>query len=212
VLVNCAGLHSDRVARLAGAAPKASIVPFRGEYFVLKPQARRLVRNLIYPVPDPHLPFLGVHFTRTVSGEVECGPNAVLALAREGYRKRDVNVRDVLRCVTDLGFLRMATRHWRVGVSEIARSLSRRAFAKSLRRLVPALDASDLEPGPAGVRAQAVTRDGALVDDFLIEGDDRTVHVLNAPSPAATASLAIGERVAGEVLSRIDAASTAARA
>jgi L-2-hydroxyglutarate oxidase len=171
-------------------------VPFRGEYFRLRPEARRLCRNLIYPIPDPRFPFLGVHFTRTITGEVECGPNAVLAFAREGYRRRDVSPRDLLACVTDPGFLRMAAGSWRPGLVELWRSLSRRAFAAALRRLVPEVRAADLEPARSGVRAQAVTRAGALVDDFLIQADERVVHVLNAPSPAATASLAIGERIA----------------
>ena len=195
VAVNCAGLHSDRVARRSGAAPAAQIVPFRGEYYQLTPAAQRLVRNLIYPVPDPRFPFLGVHFTRMIGGGVECGPNAVLAFAREGYTKRAVNLFDLAEAVTYGGFLKMAARHWKTGMGEMWRSVSKPAFVKALQRLIPELHADDLVPADAGVRAQAVATNGALVDDFLIEEHDRIVHVLNAPSPAATSSLAIGETI-----------------
>jgi L-2-hydroxyglutarate oxidase len=201
-VVNCAGLHSDRVARASGVDPGARIVPFRGEYFELRPERRGLCRNLIYPVPDPSFPFLGVHFTRTIAGCVECGPNAVLAFAREGYRKTDLDLRDLAETLSYPGFLRLAARHWRAGAGELWRSLSKRAFVRALQRLLPAICADDLEPAPAGVRAQAVARDGSLVDDFLIRDAPGAVHVANAPSPAATASLRIGEVIAEQVLRR----------
>ncbi len=201
-VVTCAGLHSDRVARSSGEHVGAKIVPFRGEYYELAPAARRLCRRLIYPVPDPNFPFLGVHFTRRIDGTVECGPNAVLAFAREGYRKRDVNLRDLVETLTYSGFLRLAARNWRAGVDELRRSFSKAAFVRALQRLVPATVADDLLPGGAGVRAQAVSRDGTLVDDFLISQTGRLIHVCNAPSPAATASLNIGrlivERMSGQ--------------
>jgi L-2-hydroxyglutarate oxidase len=194
-LVNCAGLHSDRVAKLTGAEPGAQIVPFRGEYFALKPAAARPCRNLIYPTPDPRFPFLGVHFTRRIDGSVECGPNAVLAFGREAYRFADVNARDLLETLTYQGFLRLARKHWRMGLGELWRSLSKAAFVRALQRLVPAIRAEDLEAAPAGIRAQAVAPDGGLVDDFLLVEGERVVNVCNAPSPAATASLQIGAAV-----------------
>ena len=200
--VNCAGLHCDRVARLAGTRLPAKIVPFRGEYYELKPSAYHLVRNLIYPVPDPSFPFLGVHFTRMVDGTFECGPNAVLAFAREGYRKSDVNLRDLAESLTYPGFLRLAARHWRTGMEEVWRSLSKAAFVRALQRLVPEITSADLEGAPAGVRAQAVARDGQIVDDFLIEEADRVIHVGNAPSPAATSSLNIGRLVVDRLAAR----------
>lgn len=203
VAVNCAGLHSDRVARRAGQRPPAKIVPFRGEYFALKPHAHRLCRNLIYPVPDPSFPFLGVHFTRRIGGGVECGPNAVLAFAREGYRKTDANLRDLAETLTYPGFLRLAARHWRTGMGEMWRSCSKAAFVRSLQRLVPELQAEDLEPAPAGVRAQALRSDGALVDDFLLVESERVVSVCNAPSPAATSALQIGAEIAARLLPRL---------
>jgi L-2-hydroxyglutarate oxidase len=203
IVVNCAGLQSDRVTRLAGGLPSARIVPFRGEYFKLVPQKRHLCRNLIYPVPDPAFPFLGVHFTRRIGGGVECGPNAVLALAREGYTKGTVNLRDAWETLTYGGFLRLARKHWRTGAGEVWRSISKRAFTQALRRLLPEIAESDLEPAPAGVRAQAVAPDGSMVDDFLIVEDERAVHVNNAPSPAATASLEIGRVVAERVVARL---------
>ncbi len=202
-VVNCAGLYSDRVTALGGTKPTARIVPFRGEYFALKPEARHLCKNLIYPVPDPSFPFLGVHFTRMVDGGVECGPNAVLALAREGYRKTDVNLADLADSLSYPGFLRLAAKHWRMGLSEIWRSFSKKAFVKALSRLLPEIRAEHLEPAPAGVRAQAVAADGGLVDDFLILDGDRILNVCNAPSPAATASLAIGLRIADQLLARM---------
>ena len=194
--VNCGGLHSDRVLASCGEPRPARIVPFRGEYYELTPEAHSLVRNLIYPVPDPAFPFLGVHFTRMIHGGVECGPNAVLALAREGYRWRDVDLRDLADTLSYPGFLRLAARHWRMGSGEVWRSISKGAFARALQRLVPEIRPDNLRPAEAGVRAQALARDGSLVDDFLIHEAGRVVHVLNAPSPAATASLSIGETVA----------------
>src|SRR5690606_9936037 len=166
-----------------------------GEYYELKPEAHHLCRNLIYPVPDPKFPFLGVHFTRMIQGGVECGPNAVLAFAREGYRMRDINLRDLAGSLTYPGFLRMAARHWKTGFGEMWRSISKRAFVHALQRLVPDIREEHLEPAPAGVRAQAVTPDGKLVDDFLIIEGERIIHLNNAPSPAATASLNIGRLV-----------------
>src|SRR4029079_4692363 len=189
---NCAGLHSDRVAKLTGRDPGERIVPFRGEYYALKPSAHRLCRNLIYPTPDPQFPFLGVHFTRMIDGSVECGPNAVLAFGREAYRFFALDPRDLLATLTYRGLLRMARKHWRMGLGEMWRSLSKAAFVRALQRLVPAIRAEHLEPAPAGIRAQAVASDGGLVDDFLIVEGDRVINVCNAPSPAATASLQIG--------------------
>ena len=201
-LVNCAGLHSDRVARLTGVDPNCQIVPFRGEYYALKPTAYRLCRNLIYPTPDPQFPFLGVHFTRMIDQSVECGPNAVLAFGREGYRFFDINPRDLFGTLTYGGFLRMARKHWRMGLGEMWRSLSKAAFVKALQRLVPDLREDDLEPTPAGIRAQAIAPDGALVDDFLVVEGDRVVNICNAPSPAATASLQIGMMVVDRLAPR----------
>ena len=199
-LVNCAGLHSDRVSRMCGIEPDVRIVPFRGEYYVLRSESASLVRGLIYPVPDPALPFLGVHFTRGIDDVVEAGPNAVLALRREGYSWGAVSPRDIADWAAFPGFWRMAGAHWRTGISETARSLSRPRFLRSLQTLLPALQDDDIEPGPTGVRAQAVDRQGRLVDDFRIATHGRSVHVLNAPSPAATASLAIGRWVADRAM------------
>jgi (S)-2-hydroxyglutarate dehydrogenase len=196
VVVNCAGLQCDRVTAMSGEQPAAKIVPFRGEYFSLKPDMHHLCKNLIYPVPDPNFPFLGVHFTRMIDQSVECGPNAVLAFAREGYKKTDLNIADLLESLTYPGFLRMAAKYWRMGMGEMWRSVSKRAFVKALKRLLPEIEADHLEPAPAGVRAQAVSRDGSLVDDFLIQETDRVINVGNAPSPAATASLNIGKLIA----------------
>jgi L-2-hydroxyglutarate oxidase len=198
-LVNCAGLHSDRIARLAGLRPSATIVPFRGEYQELRPAARNLVRGLIYPVPDPTLPFLGVHLTRMLDGTVHAGPNAVLALGREGYRWTDVSVRDVGEVLRFPGTWRLARKYARTGLDEVLRSFSRRRFAADLARLVPAITAADIVPAGSGVRAQAMRPDGSLVDDFLIESAPGQVHVLNAPSPAATSSLEIARYVADRV-------------
>jgi len=195
-LVTCAGLYSDRVARAAGASSPLRIVPFRGEYLTLSEERAAGVRRLVYPVPDPRLPFLGVHLTPGVDGEVEAGPNAVLALAREGYRWRDVSPGDLWEAVSFPGLWRLVWRHGRPALSEVVRSLSRRASARALRRLYPALTVGDLQPGGAGVRAQALGPDGSLCDDFEIVEAEGAVHVLNAPSPAATASLPIGDRIA----------------
>ncbi len=201
-VVNCAGLHSDRVAALAGSRPAARIIPFRGEYYRLKPEASHLCNNLIYPVPDPQFPFLGVHFTRTAWGEVECGPNAVLAFAREGYRKTDVNLRDLWETLSYPGFLKLATRYWRMGAGEMWRSISKAAFVRALQRLMPEITADQLEPMPAGIRAQAVAADGRMLDDFAFAESPRMVHVVNAPSPAATASLSIGRSIVEKLAQR----------
>ena len=194
-LVLCGGLHVDRLARMAGGSTDPRIVPFRGEYHLLTPERSDLVRGLVYPVPDPRLPFLGIHLTRRVDGTVDVGPNAVPAASREGYRWRDVDARDLLETVTWPGSAGVAARHWRSGVAEVAGSLSVRRFADAARRYVPSLADADLVPGGAGVRAQAVGRDGSLVDDFVIERMGPVTAVRNAPSPAATSSLAIAEEV-----------------
>jgi L-2-hydroxyglutarate oxidase len=194
-LINCAGLHADTVARAMGVDPDVRIVPFRGEYYVLR-HGQRLVNGLIYPVPDPEFPFLGVHFTKRISGKVEAGPNAVLAFAREGYRMRTIRPAELLAIVGYRGFWAMAARHWRMGMYEYYRSLSKGAFTRALQKLVPDIQAGDLEPGGSGVRAQAVARDGSMLDDFKISETPHAIHVLNAPSPAATASLAIGKHIA----------------
>ncbi len=199
-VINCAGLHSDRVARQSGQALKERIVPFRGEYFVLKPEAEHLCRTLIYPVPDPAFPFLGVHFTRMIHGGVECGPNAVLALAREGYNWSTISPRDLFESLTYIGFLRMAARNWKKGLGEIRRSLSKAAFVRALQQLVPEIRAEHLLVAPAGVRAQALGIDGKLLDDFMIVRHERVINVCNAPSPAATACLNIGKHIAAQVL------------
>ncbi len=196
-LINCAGLQSDRVARLCGVEPGVLIVPFRGEYYELVPERQSLVRNLIYPVPDPRFPFLGVHFTRMIAGGVEAGPNAVLAFRREGYTRTSFSARDSAEMLTYIGFWRMAAKYWPMAIGEWHRSFSKRAFVKALRGLVPGLGDGDVHPSGAGVRAQALDPHGALLDDFRIVESDRMVHVLNAPSPAATASISIGETIAG---------------
>jgi L-2-hydroxyglutarate oxidase LhgO len=199
-VLTCAGLQSDRVARLSGAPEEPSIVPFRGDYWQLRPERRHLARNLIYPVPDPKFPFLGVHFTRRIRDDaVWLGPNAVLALAREGYRRSALQVRDLTQTLRNPGFRRMARMYWRTGATEVYRDLSKRAFVAACQRFVPELAHTDVLPGPAGVRAQSVTRDGGLVDDFVfnIQGN-QFMHVRNAPSPAATSCLAIGQLIADE--------------
>lgn len=201
LVVNCTGLHSDRVTKMSGTKPESKIVPFRGEYFELKPEAEHLCRNLIYPVPDPSFPFLGVHFTRMVLGGVECGPNAVLAFAREGYSKLKINPRDLFESLTYSGFLRMAAKNWKTGCGEMWRSLSKRAFTRALQRLVPEIRAEHLKFSPPGVRAQALGRDGKLIDDFVIQETGRVVNVGNAPSPAATAALNIGTLIVDRVAS-----------
>lgn len=202
VLVNCAGLHSDRVAALCGVDARVKIVPFRGEYYELVPQRRHLVKSLIYPVPNPDFPFLGVHFTRMIEGGVEAGPNAVLGLAREGYRKSDIDLRDLSETLTYPALWRLARAYWRTGAGEIFRSMSKRAFVRGLRRLVPEIEEGDLIPAPAGVRAQALSHDGKLLDDFLIVEGKGSIHVLNAPSPAATAAIPIGEAIAERAAER----------
>jgi (S)-2-hydroxyglutarate dehydrogenase len=194
-LINCTGLYSDRITRLSGDNAGVMIVPFRGEYYDLVPERASLVRALIYPVPDPRFPFLGVHFTRRITGRVDAGPNAVLALAREGYRHTDINLRDLASSFAFPGFWRMARQHWRNGVEEWHRSLSKRAFVRALQRLLPAVTAEDLVTGGSGVRAQALKPDGTLVDDFQFVPSERILHVLNVPSPAATASLMIARTV-----------------
>jgi L-2-hydroxyglutarate oxidase LhgO len=200
LLVLCAGLQSDRLARLAGDEREPTIVPFRGEYHRLRPAREHLVRGLLYPVPDPAYPFLGVHFTTRVRGGVDVGPNAVLALAREGYRRRDLRVRDLAETLRSPGFRALARANWRMGARELRGSLSKRAFAAEARRYVPEVSADDLVPAPAGVRAQALDPDGSLVDDFRVNRLGRVVAVRNAPSPGATSSLAIAEYVAGQAL------------
>lgn len=206
-VVNCAGLQSDRVVRMIRASSRlpapARIIPFRGEYYVLREAAQDLCRALIYPVPDPRFPFLGVHFTRTAWGEVECGPNAVLAFAREGYRKSDINLADLAETVAYPGFLRMASHYWKMGMGEMVRSYSKAAFVKALQRMMPDITAADLVPGEAGVRAQAVAPDGSMLDDFAFVETPRSVHVINAPSPAATASLSIGASIAAKLAERL---------
>ena len=194
-LINCAGLYSDRISRMAGDDPGVMIVPFRGEYYDLTPERASLVNALIYPVPDPQFPFLGVHFTRRITGKVDAGPNAVLALAREGYRHSDINVSDLASSMSYGGFWRMARKHWRSGLGEWHRSLSKPAFVHALQRLLPGVGVDDLVPGGSGVRAQALKPDGALVDDFQFVPSGKVLHVLNVPSPAATASLMIGRSI-----------------
>lgn len=201
-LVACAGLWSDRVARLCGVAPGVRIVPFRGEYHRLRPERAHLVRHLVYPVPDPRFPFLGVHFTRGIDGEVHVGPNALLALSRRGYRRGTLSPRDAAESLGDPAVWRLMLRYWRIGASEILRSRSRHLLARALAAMVPEVRAADLEPAGAGIRAQALDLSGALVDDFRIVEAERMVHVLNAPSPAATAALAIGRTVAERAAKR----------
>ena len=205
VLVNCAGLWADRVARLFGVPLSVQLVPFRGEYVKLTESAREYCRGLIYPVPDPAFPFLGVHLTRGVAGRVEAGPSAVMAFAREGYGLGTIRPRELAEVLGYSGFRRLARKHWRTGLAEMRRSLSKRSFLTALQRLVPVLQRDDLRPSPSGVRAQAVRPDGSLADDFIIETTPRAVHVINAPSPAATASLAIGGHMAGLVVERLPA-------
>ena len=195
-VVNCAGLHSDRVAKMNKVADDLKIVPFRGEYYELTPERRHLVKHLVYPVPNPNFPFLGVHYTRMIGGRVEAGPNAVLAMKREGYRKTDFNVRDLTEVLTYKGFWRLSSKYWREGLEEMHRSISKATFVRSLQALIPEIQGDDLVPAKAGVRAQALKSDGTLVDDFHLIKGERSVHVCNAPSPAATASIEIGNHVA----------------
>jgi len=199
IFVNCCGLQSDEVAGLTERKVDTRIIPFRGEYYKIKPARRQLVKNLIYPVPDPAFPFLGVHFTRMVNGEVEAGPNAVLAFKKEGYTKTSLSVKDSFRTFTWNGFYSIASKYYKTGFGEFRRSFSKEAFVKALQRLMPEITESDLEPGGAGVRAQAISKDGRLIDDFLIHESGNVINVLNAPSPAATSSLAIGKTIAGRI-------------
>lgn len=203
-VIACAGLQADRVAAMTGdgGPTRPRIVPFRGDYYTLTENARPLVRGLVYPVPDPRFPFLGIHLTRRIDGQVLAGPNAVLATAREGYRRRDLSLRDMGRTLAYPGFVRLGLRYWRTGLSEMWRDVSRRAFLASLRRYVPELRSEHLVFGPSGVRAQALDRDGSLVDDFMLGGSERVLHVFNAPSPAATSALAIGRVLSEEAISR----------
>jgi len=195
-LINCTGLQSDRVAKMCGVEPGLIIVPFRGEYYEIVPERRHLVKNLIYPVPDLSFPFLGVHFTRMIQGGIEAGPNAVLAFKREGYKKTSFSVKDSLEILTYGGFIKLIKPYWKMGFGEMARSFSKKAFVRALQRLIPELGYDDIQPGGAGVRAQALEPTGALVDDFRIVEAERMIHVLNAPSPAATAAISIGEQIA----------------
>ena len=194
-LINCAGLYADQVARMMGEETGVRIIPFRGEYYTLRPESQHLVKGLIYPVPDPRFPFLGVHYTRNIHGYVEAGPNAVLALAREGYRKSDIDLGESLGTFAYPGFWKMTARHWRTGAAEMRRSYSKSVFVRDLQKLIPEIRNEDLAPGGAGVRAQAVAEDGALLDDFSIRRRQQAIHVLNAPSPGATSSLAIGGHI-----------------
>lgn len=203
-LVNCGGLHSDRICRKAGSRSRGRIIPFRGEYYKLAPSSASLVRHLIYPVPDPAFPFLGVHFTRLIGGGVEAGPNAVLAFAREGYRKTQISPRDLLGSLTYPGLWRFLFRYPKMCVHEIRQSFSKARFCESLRKLVPEIEESDLQKGGAGVRAQALSSDGSLVQDFSLVEENQALHVLNAPSPAATASLAIGAELTRRVAGQLD--------
>lgn len=202
--VNCAGLYSDKIARLSGLDPQVQILPFRGEFYELKPESEHLVRHLVYPVPNPNFPFLGVHFTRMIGGGIEAGPNAVLAFGREAYSRWDLHAQELAEILTFPGFRKIARKYWRDGWTEMQRSWSKGHFVKALQRLVPEISAEDVTPGRSGVRAMACDRDGNLLDDFLILSAPRMIHVCNAPSPAATASLAVGETVAERVLTLYD--------
>jgi L-2-hydroxyglutarate oxidase len=196
MIVNCAGLYCDKVAQMAGEKVDTRIIPFRGEYYMLKPEKRYLVKNLIYPVPDPNFPFLGVHFTRMIDGGVEAGPNAVFAFKREGYHKTDVDFTEMFESLTWPGFQKVATKYWKTGIGEFYRSFSKTAFTNALRKFIPQIQEDDLIPAEAGVRAQACDREGGLLDDFKIIEKPRAIHILNAPSPAATSSLSIGKTIA----------------
>ncbi|MFI5221747.1 MAG: L-2-hydroxyglutarate oxidase [Bacteroidia bacterium] len=200
VFLNCAGLFSDKVAEMAGEKSDTRIIPFRGEYYFLKHEKRNLINNLIYPVPDPNFPFLGVHFTRTIEGHVEAGPNAVFAFKREGYEKSDVDFTEMFESLTWPGFQKVAGKYWKTGIGEFYRSFSKTAFTNALRKFIPQIEEDDLIPAEAGVRAQACDRTGGLIDDFKIIEKKRAIHILNAPSPAATSSLAIGESISQLVL------------
>ncbi|MGQ9642594.1 MAG: L-2-hydroxyglutarate oxidase [Ignavibacterium sp.] len=199
-LVNCAGLYSDKVAQMSGINPDVKIIPFRGEYYKLKKEKQHFVKNLIYPVPDPQFPFLGVHFTRMIHGGVEAGPNAVLAFKRTGYKKTDIDISQIAEMIFYPGFWKMAKKHYRMGIEEFRRSFSKKLFVKSLQKLIPDLTEDDIVPGGSGVRAQALDRDGKLLDDFRIIQTDKMIHVFNAPSPAATASLSIGDTISDMII------------
>jgi (S)-2-hydroxyglutarate dehydrogenase len=209
-MIACAGLQADRVAKMTGGASDPKIVPFRGDYLILKADRRHLVRGNIYPVPDPNFPFLGVHFTPRMDGEIWLGPNAVLAFAREGYAVTSVDARDLLETLTYPGFVKLARRHFATGVSEMYRDLMPTAYVGALQRYIPELSVDNVLPGPSGVRAQAMTSEGATVDDFVFEGDAGVLHVRNAPSPAATSSLAIARYIADDAAARFDLTPTAA--
>ncbi len=200
-LVNCAGLYSDKITAMT-QPPESKIIPFRGEYYEVRPEKHHLCRNLIYPVPDPSFPFLGVHFTRMINGSLECGPNAVLAFAREGYTRSTINVLELAEVLSYPGFIRLAAKYWRAGAGEMWRSFSKAAFVRALQRLIPEISADDLETAPAGIRAQAVLSNGKLVDDFLIQENKNIINVCNAPSPAATSSLNIGKHIVDIVAER----------
>ncbi len=202
LVINCSGLHSDIVAKLTGIPVNYRIIPFRGEYFKLKKEKEHLVKNLVYPVPDPNFPFLGVHFTRMIGGGIEAGPNAVLAYRREGYKKTDIHLGELMGSFAWKGFRKVAAKYWKTGIGEFYRSYSKNAFTKALQELIPDIRKEDLEPGGAGVRAQACDKDGGLIDDFLIQENERIINVGNAPSPAATSSLSIGQYIADLALKR----------
>lgn len=203
IIVTCAGLFADRIAKITHPDLQLRLIPFRGEYYKLREEKKRLVNSLIYPVPDPAFPFLGVHFTRMIDGEVECGPNAVLSFKREGYTKISFNLRDTVETFSWGGFHKMIRKHWKMGLGEFYRSYNKRAFVKALNKLIPEIVEDDLIPGGAGVRAQASIKDGSLLDDFFVVEDKRVIHVCNAPSPAATASLSIGDFISDKVLEKL---------
>ena len=204
LVINCAGLYSDKIARYTHQNVRVKIIPFRGEYYKIKPEKSHLVRNLIYPVPDPSFPFLGVHYTRMIDGGIEAGPNAVLAFAREGYKKTQINLPELAETLAWPGFLKVASKYWKTGIGEMYRSFSKKAFTQALQKLIPEIEENDLEVGGAGVRAQACDRSGGLLDDFLIYENERAINVCNAPSPAATSSLSIGETIAKKALDHIN--------
>jgi L-2-hydroxyglutarate oxidase len=204
LVINCAGLYCDKVAAMAGEKLNMKIIPFRGEYYSIKPEKAHLVKNLIYPVPDPNFPFLGVHFTRRISGEIEAGPNAVFAFQREGYKKTDFKWSEFWESISFAGFRKVASKYWKTGLGEYHRSYFKPAFVKALQQLVPAIQEDDLVPAGAGVRAQACDKDGGLIDDFYIQESTSFIHVLNAPSPAATSSLSIGLEVAERAMKKLN--------
>lgn len=203
LVINCSGLHSDKIAKLTGAKVNYKIIPFRGEYYKIKPEREHLVKSLIYPVPDPSFPFLGVHFTRHIDGGIEAGPNAVLAFAREGYKKSNINMNEFMGSLFYPGFIKVASKYWKTGMGEMYRSYSKSAFTKALQELIPEIEKKDLVKGGAGVRAQACDKKGGLIDDFLVVEHDKFINIGNAPSPAATSSLSIGQRVAEMAVNRL---------